>query len=194
MIASFDISTKTGFAAMDNDESLIAYGTYHIAEPAFPVEGPSDYVFIQQSESLANFIVNFANEHKADTIVIEQTNQGKNRVTQKQLEFLHYGVLRELYLAKLNHKIMYVNTSEWRSGLGIKMSKDQRKHNKLVKAKTARGKITAKHLAVQYVNRKYGLKLRQKDNDQADAICMALYAKQKQDFKPTAVDLDAALT
>jgi hypothetical protein len=37
-----------------------------------------------------------------------------------------------------------------------------------------KGKVTTKHLAVRLVNSVYGLGLKQKDNNDADAICLGL--------------------
>jgi hypothetical protein len=70
------------------------------------------------------------------------------------------------------------------------LSKEQKKANaKLSKAKREsalagvkldkkklgiKGKTNKKHLAVQRANDEYNLKLKQKDNNEADAICLGL--------------------
>jgi hypothetical protein len=194
MVLSLDISSKTGFAILNDSAEIVTRGTFYVQDPGVDIAGPQEYRYIWQSQTLGRFVVNIAHEFNVSTIVIEQTNRGKNRTTQKHLEFLHYGVLYALAMEGMNDKIVYVNTSEWRSGLEIRYSTEQRKHNKLVKAKKARGKLTMKHLAVQFVNAKYGLKLLQKDNDQADAICMALYVLKKKANPTPCVNLDEALT
>lgn len=108
-----------------------------------------------------------------DVVVIENTNKGKNRHTQRILEFMHFCIL--VMLQELPQKMAYMDTSEWRKIVGLWMTKDDLKNNRDVKAGKKRGKVTKKHLAVRMVNEKYpDLKLIQKDNDQADAILLGL--------------------
>jgi len=123
-----------------------------------------------------------------DVVVIENTNKGKNRHTQRFLEFMHFCILGMLRSVK--QPMLYMDTSEWRKIVGLWTSKEDKKANaKLSKAKKAAeekgkkvdkkalgigGKISKKHLAVRMVNEKYGKKLKLKDNDEADAILMGL--------------------
>lgn len=116
-------------------------------------------------------------EHNPDLIVIEQTNLGRSRTDQKQLEFIHYEVLRRIIDMERERQVRYVDTSRWRSVLQIKLSKEQRSHNRLVKAKAARGKVTSKHLAVAWANDEYDLQLLKKDHDIADAIALATFGQ-----------------
>ncbi len=115
-----------------------------------------------------------------DEIVIEETNKGKNRYTQKILEFTHKAVLIEL--SGCSFKLSYISTSIWRNKLGQKASKEDIKNNKLVnkanregkskKSLGLTGKITPKHRAIRHVNETFNLNLKMKDNDKADAICL----------------------
>jgi hypothetical protein len=92
-------------------------------------------------------------------------------------------------------KVTYVDTSRWRSVLSIKLSKEQRENNKLVKKKLKRGKITWKHLSVSFINERYGLKLKLKDNDQCDALCLCLYGETiKENNVKEEVNLDKIFT
>ena len=113
---------------------------------------------------------------------------GKQRYSQKALEFIHLATL--VALRPLDIPIVYISSSAWRSALGITMTKEDKKNNaKLSKAKKlstdsgcpvdkkkvgVRGKIGKKHLAVRYINSVYNLDLLMKDNDIADAIALGL--------------------
>lgn len=105
-----------------------------------------------------------------DVVVVENTNKGRNRHTQRILEFMHFTLLKKFF--QLKQPMLYMDTSEWRSLVGLWMSKDDLKNNREVKAKKKRGKISKKHLAVRMVNDLYGKNLKLKDNDEADAILM----------------------
>jgi hypothetical protein len=117
--------------------------------------------------------------------VVEETNRStKSRYSQKILEFLHNTLLVSLDKYRqgaLTPPVFYLSTSEWRKILDQRLSKDDKINNKLVKAaadagiskpKGIRGKIGKKHLSVRWVNETYGLELKMKDNDSADAISL----------------------
>lgn len=115
-------------------------------------------------------------------VVIEETNLGRNRYSQKQLEWIHYQVLNSI--RSFECAVFYVNTSDWRRKLGTTLTKEDKKLNaKVRKLKKSgdkeglrklgvRGKIGKKHVAIRFVNAYYNLQLRMKDNDVADAICI----------------------
>jgi len=121
-----------------------------------------------------------------DVVVVENTNKGKNRHTQRFLEFMHFCILGMLRSVK--QPMVYMDTSEWRQIMGLAATKEDKKSNaKLSKAKRValaagvkldkktlgiKGKINVKHRAVRMVNEQYGKKLKMKDNDEADAILM----------------------
>lgn len=121
-----------------------------------------------------------------DIIIIEQTNKGRNRWTQKLLEWEHYSICSLLVAQGFKDGIKYIDTSKWRSILNIKLSLEQKRTNrKIKKEKTAlveagesiggmKGKTNTKHLALTFVNEKFKLNppLKMKDNDIADAICV----------------------
>ncbi|CAB4127269.1 hypothetical protein UFOVP75_112 [uncultured Caudovirales phage] len=186
-----DLSTKTGFAVVDDgalthkqtitlDKDILAYGSY-----PFCLLSAMDELIAKIEKSVLEY-------HGPNTlVVIEQINLGKNRNSQKTLEFIHCSVLSMLRKNNILN-VVYLDSSQWRKNLGLTMSKDQKKDNaKLAKAKKeaalvgkvvdkaalgVKGKITKKHLAVDYVNTRFGLALKQKDNDQADAICLCCAA------------------
>ena len=105
-----------------------------------------------------------------DVVVVENTNKGKNRHTQRILEFIHFALL-ELF-RETKQPMVYMDTSEWRKIVGLWMTKEDKKNNRDVGAGKKRGRVTKKHLAVRTVNERYGMKLKLKDNDQADAILL----------------------
>lgn len=164
---------------MEDGTRLISYGTM-FGMKASVKRSPSwdhvpDYQFVDVADAIARKVGTIILEHSPDLIVIEQTNQGggKQRVQQKELEFIHYAVLSRLREIGCQYKTMYINSSSWRSLCEQKLTKEQKAHNKLVKAKQARGKITPKHLAVAWANKMFGLSLLQKDEDSAEAISIA---------------------
>jgi len=142
-----------------------------------------DYHYVDNADRTSNSIVFLIKKYKPDYIYIEQTNQGRNRTSQKQLEFLHYSALKGIDGCGLAERVRYVDSSAWRKHLKVKLSPEDRKHNKLVKSKLARGKITLKHKAVEWANDLYSLKLILKDNDIADALALVTYGINKEDKK-----------
>ncbi len=105
------------------------------------------------------------------TVVIEQTVRGKNRHTQRCLEWIHGAVLRAV---RGRTTLCYLDPSEWRRIVDMRLSNEQKKNNKDVSAGKKRGRIGKKHLSVAMVNEKFGLNLKLKDNDQADACLLGL--------------------
>jgi hypothetical protein len=178
-VLGLDISTHTGYAIVQ-DAQLLDSGVYHVELSRMPVPllGAyavcEEFAFMAEAQILGSFIAALLdNDGPFDAVAIEQTNLGRSRTDQKRLEFLHFGVLAALLEAGLPHLVQYIDSSRWRSFLQIRLNKDQRAHNKSVRAKKARGKITNKHLAVAWANSTYGKSLLLKDNDQADAIAIA---------------------
>lgn len=171
IILGLDVSTHTGYAVLNDDERIIS-GTAHTADlirtlvpEEFPIE---EYRFIREAVELGRWVLGMVSKYEPDFIYIEQTNRSKNRTTQKQLEFLHFGILESL--SHVKHRIRYIDTSAWRKILGMNFDKTQKEHNKRVKHKLARGQVTKKHLAVFWASKKFNLKLLKKDNDQAEAL------------------------
>lgn len=174
-LLGLDLSYKTGWALFEGS-SLVDYGLLVAPEP--PGTHPLyDYNQMDRANAVGDYMYTLVMTLQPDFIIIEQTNKGKQRTTQRGLEWIHYSVLSKLRMHYQN-KIVYVDTSEWRNKLHIRLDKDQRKHNKSVKQKVARGKITPKHLAVAMINEEFDLSLKLKDNDIADAICLAWYASK----------------
>ena len=187
-VLALDLSTKTGWAFFE-DGKLVKHGLIRLSKKIEEYGNyPWSFVYatIELIEKIHNELIIplFPN-----TIVVEETNSSKARYTQKILEFLHFRLLSSCVNISPSYcPIKYINSSEWRKVLGLTMSKEQKKNNaKLNKAKKQaegtgtkldkaslgiKGKITKKHLSVAYANSTYGLNLKIKDNDIADAICL----------------------
>lgn len=184
-ILSFDISTKPGWAFKE-DAQLVAFDSMSLEQPILAY-GEYPWSYDSASEVLALRLWEIVIRYQPDVIVIEETNLGKSRYAQKTLEFIHKAFLNKM--RGWTGKIIYLSSSVWRQTLGLQMSKEDKKNNsklgkankvadqygvKLDKKKLGiRGKVTKKHLAIRYVNETYGLSLKVKDNDKADAICLA---------------------
>jgi hypothetical protein len=190
-VLGLDISTKPGWALLENAQ-LLAFGQLGLDRTVHEY-GPYPWNYVVVSDDIAGFLYDKVVQLNPDIVVIEETNLGKNRYAQKTLEFIHRALLVKLqkWAQEGNRKVIYLSSSSWRQALGLVMSKEDKKNNaKIAKAKKlsqasghsvhalkktlgVRGKINKKHLALRYVNETFGLTLKVKDNDAADAICLA---------------------
>lgn len=183
-VLGLDISSKAGWAFREDDQPYV-FGGLKLDHPIISY-GEYPWNFDSASNIMAAQLHEMVLRFKPDVIVIEETNLGKSRYAQKSLEFTHKALLQ--LLKGYPSKIIYLSSSSWRQALGLQMSKEDKKNNaKLSKAKKAaaeygvkldkktlgvKGKINKKHLALRYVNETFGLNLKVKDNDAADAICL----------------------
>lgn len=184
-LLALDLSSSTGWAVLTSGESpecikLLTYGTIALSKPVIE-HGDYPWRLLVAAGDVARRVMDVVKEHTPDLIVIEETNLGKSRTTQKFLEFLHCTLLLQLQMWGQLPKLCYVSSSEWRRAIGLKMTKDDRRHNAKVrrdrkagKKRLGRGKLTWKHLAVDRVNQQFGLGLKQKDDDAADAILLGM--------------------
>lgn len=171
-IVGLDMSTHCGWALISDEAGLLGHGLYETSDK--PLNSlVEDYFYMARASSISYQVAGLVMQVQPDYIYIEQTNKGRARGSQKQLEFIHFAVLYELKKNNWHHKVRYIDTSDWRKILNIKMTKDDSKHNKRVKSGEIRGKITPKHLAVRWANEMYKQKLKLKDNDIADAMAVA---------------------
>lgn len=181
-VLGLDISSNTGWALFD-DDNLICCGL--LPTPAKTYEFP--WSFYNWSKNTASTIAELVCKYQyVDKIVIERTNLGRNREFQTYLEWIHGFFLSHVDAQQLNDKICYVDTSQWRKKINLKLSIDQRKQNKFINSQHKNGvknvlqngkrigKVTSKHLSVNYVNDNYSMDFKLKHNDIADAICVAL--------------------
>jgi len=180
---SLDISTNTGYAIFEDGE-LVGKGNFLVKDKKISYlehTTESMHAMLGACENLSCYVDDAIMKYDVDEVIIEQTNRSRSRWSQKMLEWLHYSIitsiLEEFYYVNIN----YIDTSEWRSILDIRMTNADKKHNKEVRNGKARGKLTSKHLAVRWANQMFGLELKQKDNDIADALALAtaFFVKEK---------------
>lgn len=156
-----------------------------------PVSGFGEFPFnyFLSAESIADRVFDlFKVKHNTkpiDSIVIEEINRpGRftSRYSQKILDSIHCLLLRLLFQEAKTVMVFYINTSDWRKTVGANLTKADKALNikigkikkkgdkKALKALGVRGKVTKKHVAVRFVNQAFGLELKAKDDDIADAI------------------------
>ena len=125
-VLAFDLSTKTGWALFENGK-LVCYGQLKASVEGDKTSDNYPHNFIKMASKMAYDVKGKIINSKPNYVVTEETNKGKNRFSQKQLEFIHFAV---------NHvaqcKIHYMDTSEWRMLVGISLDKDQRKGNRKI--------------------------------------------------------------
>lgn len=126
-VLGLDLSTKTGWSVLDRapDGSigLVEYGRL-VVLPDSSVEYP--FNMIECSKSIANKLSVIAELHSPNAIIIEETNKGKNRFSQKQLEFIHFAVAEKLR----GQRLIYVDTSAWRKTLNVNLNGDELQQRK----------------------------------------------------------------
>ena len=191
-ILSFDLASTTGYAFMDtaNPTELLEYGT---SRPIHNTDELGEYPrsYVRKAFEIANGLVSIINRLQPDIVIIEESNPGgrAGRYSQKQIEFFHCALV---YSVPEKYPLYYISTSVWRKVIGLTMSKDDKANNKLIsKAKQiakskgmsiqaakkslgVRGKRGWKHISLRLVNDMFDLQLKQKHNDIADAICLAV--------------------
>lgn len=177
-VLALDLSTSPGWAILQ-DGKLLDYGndSFKIEDfnvNNYPNRSPKyPYNLVDAVEEVSDYIYNvYQSEENIDYIVIENTVRGINRNTQRALEWVHLGVLNRFNNER--DKVKYLDPSEWRKIIDLRLSEEDKKNNKLVKNKVIKGKITHKHLSVRYVNNLFNKEFKLKDNDLCDAICIAV--------------------
>lgn len=199
-VLALDLSSHAGYAELEGDlgqkPRLGKHGVIHLGQVVHAF-GKYPWSYQAAAKRQAGEVSNLITNYRPEVVVIEEVNLGKDRYAQKLLENIHARVLDAiadvtgLDGADPVPSAVYLDAGGaggWRQTLGLVLSKDQKKANaKLARAKREaaesgakidkkalgiRGKTTWKHLAIEYVNREYGLTLRVKDNDVADAIAL----------------------
>jgi hypothetical protein len=196
-----DISTKAGWAVLSqkedgsvvfersglltNDRTALEFGAY-----------PKGYRLA--AENLGRQLADLVRAHRPDVVIVEETNQGKNRYTQKLLEWIHLSFQQHWDGAWDDStwptvpEPKYISTGTWKHTLGLKKPKDAKQNDVLLKQAKAmaatgactlneakkklgvRGKWNKKMLAVNHVNERFNLGWKLKHNDEAEAICLVL--------------------
>lgn len=189
IILGLDLSTNTGYSVFE-DEKLVSYGIIKTSKDKISDYGSYPQCYLAAADDMATQVSDLIQKISPNVLVIEETNKQarfSSRYSTKILEFIHCLILEKIK-NQANLRIVYLSTGDWRRTVNIKLSKEQKKLNaKVSKAKREgkkltdvkgledikiRGKITNKHLAVQFVNAKFNLSFKLKNNDTAEAICL----------------------
>ena len=204
-LLSLDLSTSTGWALFDGRWKLETFGIF-IEKPKsykaeiktyldYPMAYPNN--FIDCATRVASQVDDLIEKHKPDAIVIEETNRGRQRFSQKLLEFIHFTTIG--VLTKREIKPLYLTQKCWRDSVGAYATKEEKSWNakvgRLKKKARAEGKVNAvgalkpvkidgeiamrkstKHFSLRVVKELYGIELGIKENDQADAILLGTAA------------------
>jgi hypothetical protein len=172
-LLSLDISTHTGWAIFD-DRKLVEYGILNIKvddlnfkpDPTKSPKYPRN--ILNASAGMLYLIVELLIKFRPDVVIAENTVKGRNRTAQRFLEWCHKDIID--YFVDHDIHFVYTDPSEWRKKLNLRLSKDQKVNNRNVSLGKKRGRITKKHLSVNEANARFGLNLKLKDNDIADAL------------------------
>ena len=199
-ILALDISTKTGWALLVSGDLMYLESCGKIPAISEPV-GMYPVNFVDWAYLCFGKIVELIDTLTPDVLVIEETCAGSKSVySQKILEFIHFLVAK--LIKETNIKAVYLLTGAWRTEVGAKMTKEESKHNKLVKeyklkhdtkiAKNESGKrigrLTKKHINIRRANEIFEEflqePLRKRDEDLADALLLAFsYHLRRQNEK-----------
>ncbi len=153
-IFSVDQGTRSsGWAIFSSDSTLLSYGV---------VLAPKESNIFDRTWEMYKSIRKLLMEHKPDYIIIEDISLQKkkgfmNVETLKALARLQGFLIALAYQLSIRFELVY--PSSWRSAIGTLKGESKDRDEQ-------------KRLALEYVNKKYGMSLKQKDNDISDAIAM----------------------
>jgi len=196
-----DISTNTGYAIFEDSE-LIKYGVFTRKVDGYKADiktfedFPDSYPnnFLITADAITEECIKVIQENNIDMVIIEHPESGKQRLSQRLLEWTHLTLVRELNKHSIPFKYILVN--DWRGVVKcyLKYWPEHQDWNKQVrKAKskaipTEKGNqipkidgkrvsaVNQKKLSIMLANSHYNLQI--KDNNIADAINMARAAKE----------------
>lgn len=181
-------STCTGWALFDiENKALLEFGKIKSSKgkgEAYP------WAPLIRIEDIVHSLMSIILDVRPETIVIEEVNQGKNRLGQKTLCGAHWVLLSYLKANEI-FEVTYVDSDGkhgWRSanGLGLQLSSTDKLKNaeirkfnkKLSKGNKKKRIISQKTLACKKINKLYNLNLNESvsgDADIADAIGIGTY-------------------
>ena len=183
-------STCTGWALLEGPPdgavlNLVSYGS--IEGNGTKNEHPYPWSYVEAAGRMAQQLVDLVCKCRAeggvDEIVVEETNKARQRFSQKILEFIHCTFLNKAQAGALP-PVVYISTSDWRRACGVALTKEDRANNVKLRRGKSRGvpkseigisgKFDLKKAAIRWVNGAYGLALRPKDEDIAEAIALGV--------------------
>ena len=186
-----DISSKTGWAYFESTPQglvLLERGQRPQVEMLKHFSYPLNYLNWAQNiwDDIYDSVLS---RRQFDAIVIEETAKGsKDAHAQKLLEWVHKHAAE--FVVKNDVPAYYLQTGEWRQIAGCQMTKEEKKRNQKVrKGRKALGRsslieidgkkvglVGKKHVTIRRVNELFGLNLRVKENDVADALALGYAA------------------
>ena len=199
---SIDLSLKPGWAHY-RDGKLIGLGTLFLGAETRDF-GTYPHSFIRCAEYvIERLFTEVINPAGAQQIVVEESNPGREVYSQKKLEFLHYALIKSAHLreipvvyirtgewrrlveARQNAEEKRVNGKIYRSkqkrnaaiDADSSLSDEQKKKLKAAPIKIdgkVAGRRGRKHVSVRLANELFGLQLKLKDEDAADAALLGL--------------------
>lgn len=164
-VLGLDLSTSTGVSRFVGDK-LQGYSniTSKVDGSYKSKQYPMNY--IEMAEDIGLKVAVEIMDFEPDYIVIEETNDGRDRYKQKMLEFIHFAVNKAINNLDKKPLVIYINFSYWKKILGIGMNSDQRIQNRerKIEREQKREEISRKiyneyHSKIQ--NRIKGLKKRE---------------------------------
>ncbi len=201
---SLDISTNTGWAVFEDDQ-LLEYDVFvkkvlgYKADIKSYQDLPFNYPdnIINTADLIASDSLSLVLKHDCEYVVIEHPEIGKQRISQRLLEWTQICVYKTL---SSHAKVKYLLVADWRKQTKcyLKHWPDFQKWNKIVKAakkiakptKTGRklakidGKVVSKmdqkKLSIFIANQHYGLNI--KNDNIADAINLGRAAYELEIF------------
>lgn len=195
---ALDVSTHTGFAVIDDEKTdqgrkvdLVGSGKLELPRPGdYPAE-TYPWNYLHAARAAAEVIVELVVKTNPDVIVVEETNLGKQRYSQKLLEFLHYALMNLIgertTAGAVSAPVFYLTSSEWRSHLGMKMTKGDKSNNKLLKRAKELHAAAAKAFAPQPIPSKRGGKVKFTKPKSLQAFKKELGITGKVDWKDLSV-------
>lgn len=184
VLVGLDVSSKTGFAIFEAGK-LTNYGT------VFPSKSVKDFgTYPFNFCAFATYIADSVWDNvilpisKPFEVVIEETNPGRNALSQRMLEFIHFCLISKF--ESIGVKPKYIRTGDWRSVANSRLTKEEKALNaKIARIKKQTGSKLAKidgkvvgrkggkHVAIRRVKELFDIDLPQRLNDSADAILLS---------------------
>lgn len=183
-LISLDLSTTcTGYAIFDiTTKNLVTSGRIKVKAPKKIHNYPySTHLKLTEFSIKIKELINEYEPH-VGTILVEEINRHKSRLSGKTLDGLHWYVVNSLTDDQIK-KIRYCDSdgaTGWRSALGLTLSEEDKKENKFTKSLNRKNKgkkikvINKKDLAQRIVNsvfdKEFNVVTNATDSDEVDAI------------------------
>lgn len=173
---NLDLSTCTGWSILEDGVLIKGLGRIEI-KPKNDVLYPRNY--IECAREISHIINKKAFEFTPNIVVIEETNQlSRGRHSQKLLEFIHFAVADMLLSS--GFKLVYMSTSQWHKIVGLKLTKEEREKNKVIKESRDKAKQEMKQRLEVDISNKYYYEL---DNAVDAAEARQIRKKMKEELK-----------